>query len=41
MMNNDLRGRINHSQKAGLRTAQSVEDIKSLNDIRKVTIGPQ
>lgn len=30
MMNNDLTGKINHSQQAGLRTVQSVEAIKSL-----------
>lgn len=30
MMNNDLTRKINHSQKAGPRTMQSAEDIKSL-----------
>lgn len=38
MMNNDLRGKINHSQKASPRIVQSQEDIKYMNSYSRATI---
>lgn len=38
MMNNDLTGKINHSQKASPRIVQSLEDIKYMNSYNGATI---
>lgn len=38
MMNNDLTGKINRSQKASRRIAQSLEDIKYMNSYNRATI---
>lgn len=38
MMNNDLTGKINHSQKASPRTVQSLEDTKYMKSYNRATI---